>query len=221
MAKNITIASVPATGSLDSRIDAVIKGSNGIAIAIHAVAVECLAHFGKTRINERGEEETCGDLSKAQRLVDGLHSACRPNALRAWFVKYGPISYSAKTNRFTKDKRDDANVLDLSGANASPYFVETKEASVETLLDITKADALFAGVLRRLEKALKDDTVEPASNQAIRNRIDAMKAFAGNGYRITMVAKAEPKKPTDKPVVVNEANADLERIAPVADVIAA
>ena len=207
MAKNITIASVPATGSLDSRIDAVIKGSNGIAIAIHGVAVECLAHFAEH-----------GDLSKAQRLVDGLHSACRPNALRAWFVKYGPISYSAKTNRFTKDKRDDANVLDLSGANASPYFVETKEASVETLLDITKADALFAGVLKRLEKALKDDTVEPASNQAIRNRIDAMKAFAGNGYRITMVAKAEPKKPADKPVEVNPANADLEVIAPVADV---
>ena len=207
MAKNITIASVPATGSLDSRIDAVIKGSNGIAIAIHGVAVECLAHFAEH-----------GDLSKAQRLVDGLHSACRPNALRAWFVKYGPISYSAKTNRFTKDKSDDAKELNLDGANASPYFSDTKEQTVAALLDITKADALFAATIKRLEKALKDDTIEAGSVEAIRNRIAAMKAFAGNGYRVTMVAKAEPKKPADKPVEVNPANADLEVIAPVADV---
>ena len=136
------------------------------------------AHFGEH-----------GDTSLIERLTNGLHSVARPNALRAWFVKYGPLTYSAKTGKFTKDKSDDANPLNLDGANASPYFVDTKEASVDSLLEIEGADKMFLAAIARLEKALKDDKVAPASVQAVRNRIAAMKSFVANGYATISVVK--------------------------------
>jgi len=107
---------------ITSSIAGIRKRGNGLLVAVHETAVDCLAHASLH-----------GDMTLASKLVAAVPVSHQKN-LRLWFAGFGPLVWNGSTKQFTKSKADDAPEYQVdaakelapqdwdSGTKAAPAF---------------------------------------------------------------------------------------------------
>ena len=94
--------------------DNIAGRSASLKTDMHVAAVSCIGHASLH-----------GDVMYAQRLVEALGDGWRLNALRAWFIKFGPYTWVTKT----KDKPAHF-ALDKAKRDSMKAEFEADEAAV-------------------------------------------------------------------------------------------
>lgn len=120
----------------------------------HIAAVSCIGHASLH-----------GDVMYAQRLVEALGDGWRLNALRAWFIKFGPFTWVPKT----KDKPAHFALDKAKRDSMKAEFEADEDVVFERLGKVTfwdfKPEAEFEGFdfvkeakkLLKKAKSIKDD----------------------------------------------------------------
>lgn len=142
----------PKADALDKRIDAIVKRSNTIANDIHEIAVLCLEHAREHN-----------DPRKLDRLYQGLHKACRPEALKTWVEKFSPIRWNGDGKvGMLKATAKNFTPFDIDGANAEPYW--TPQEVVKKPLTLAALKAIIAQMEKKLDKAEEEGRIGEGEN---------------------------------------------------------
>ena len=119
MAKtNKTAYKAPAMSALATGLPAIAKSlasikTRGVKLQndVHIAACSVLRHVGEHK-----------DVRVVQSLFDALPASYRTNAVRDWFVAYGPIAFDKNKPVFVKDK-----ATELTKAMADPFWLFSEE----------------------------------------------------------------------------------------------
>lgn len=135
--KTKTAYKAPAMSALQTGLPAITKAltsikTRGVKLQndVHIAACSVLRHVGEHK-----------DVRVVQSLFDALPASYRTNALRDWFVAYGPIQFDKNKPVFVKDK-----TTDLTLAMSDPFWL----FSVEPAYVPVNAMALIDATIKRL-----------------------------------------------------------------------
>lgn len=155
-------------GVIGHMIQSIANRSTALRNDCHIAAVSCIMHATKH-----------GDVMYAQRLIEAMGEGWRLNALRAWFGKFGPFTWVAKTKDkaghfgLDKDKRklmlaeleadEDAVGKKLSEVTYWEFKPETEFMGFDLLKEIKKLIKRASTVKEDEGKAEHPDTkIDPA-----------------------------------------------------------
>lgn len=157
------------------------------------------------------------DFRKAHWLYVNMPRQGCPELFLAWLRAFSPVVHNKKDGKsvsFSKDTGKDAVAFNVEGAAKVSYFDYAKPAAdAKTFETADFADALERFAKTWTGRCDKGD-VEADSIAIIRARVQQLKAFERNGFRVIEVAPAAVHD-------VAAAKAEIalmEVIAPVADV---
>jgi len=158
------------------------------------------------------------DFRKAHWLYVNMPRQGCPELFLAWLKAFAPVVHNKKDGKsisFSKDNAKDAKPFNIDGAAKVSYFDYAKPAPEVKTYEASD----FVDALERFEKTwlghCDKGNVEADSIAIIRARVQQLKAFERNGFRV--VEAREPAVVHD----VQAAKAELallDVIAPVADV---
>lgn len=101
-----------ADASLDKAIASIKVRGVKLQNDVHIAACSVLRHLGEHN-----------DLRLVERLFDALPKSYRTNALRDWFVAYGPVQFEKNKAVYVKGKE-----VELTKAMADPFWLFSEEA---------------------------------------------------------------------------------------------
>lgn len=122
-----------------------------------------------------------GDVTLANKLITALGKSQRVNALRDWFINFGPFSYDATNKTMAHVKG--SNKTDLTAAMAMPFW-EFKQEAAYVPFDFQ------AAILTLVKRAAKAQAIGDKVDKAT---LSALAALAGT--TVTAVT-AKPEKAT-------------------------
>ena len=106
------------TGSaaITTAINSIAKRGKLFERDLHSVAVSTLDHAIKH-----------GDITLANKLITAMGKSQRVNALRDWFINFGPFAYDATNKSMVHVKG--SNKTDIKAAMAMPFWEFKQEAA--------------------------------------------------------------------------------------------
>jgi hypothetical protein len=145
--------------TLITRIKAWGKSAHESQIELVALAQQALIHF-----------HTHGDATSASLLVKETPLSMRKQALIAWFKASAPISYSDKTESFTKDKTKGAiPMYSVEPVKALPYIQKAFEKPFYDMFKEPKIELFdeslskpFKSLIAKYTKAKAEGLVQQA-----------------------------------------------------------
>ena len=143
--------------AINKAIDSIAKRGKTLDTDLHNAALSCLEHAIKH-----------GDITLAERLVGAMPQQARKNAMRDWFINYGPFAYNAKNKKFTF-KAKEGEVYNVAEAAQTPFW-EFKPEPEYVPFNVDKA---ILALVTKAENAVKEHGVVIDEN-----KLRALKALA-------------------------------------------
>lgn len=141
----------------------ITRGKNYEKI-VHKVLVSCLAHADKH-----------GDITLANKAIEGLSAGMRTNAARDWFVAHGKFAYNEETKQldFAKGK-----TTKLQEAIDTPFWKFKPEAPYKPLNLLEEIQKLLKKANARLEDTdnAEKNVIDLELVKALESLIPASKA---------------------------------------------
>lgn len=172
--KGKVIAAMPAllsVADLNKAIDNCIKSMTGIQAKVQTIGVQALMHLEKH-----------GDIGPVNRLMVGMPTGMRRQALASWLLSYGALSINTGEDKKTKVFNfDKAKKTNAEGANGDPWYNHLPaQNDVSNVFDLQKA---IHGLLTRA----KGKTIMlHGKTLSVEHAVDALKtlaALAGEDYK--------------------------------------
>lgn len=133
--------------AITTAINSIAKRGKLFERDLHTVAVSTLQHAMQH-----------GDITLANKLIGALGKSQRVNALRDWYINFGPFSYDATTKAMTYVKG--SNLTDIKPAMAMPFW-EFKQEAAYVPFDL---QAAILTLVKRADKAIQHgDKVDKAA----------------------------------------------------------
>ena len=133
--------------AINTAITSIAKRGKLFERDLHTVAVSTLQHAMQH-----------GDITLANKLIAALGKSQRTNALRDWYINFGPFAYDATTRAMTFVKG--SNKTDIKPAMALPFW-EFKQEAAYIPFDM---QAAIISLVKRADKAMQHgDKVDKAT----------------------------------------------------------
>jgi hypothetical protein len=122
--------------AIKDALASIYRRGQTLQMDIHQAACSVLAHVEKH-----------SDIRLITDLLAAMPEAARKNALRDWYVAFGPVTFDGDTPVFVKGGR-----VDMKGAMLSPFWSFSPEKPYEAV-DVAK---LLDSVIKKLAKDEKE-----------------------------------------------------------------
>lgn len=165
-------------------MDKLPRGEAGIVKAFASIKargakLQMDVHIAACAVLRHIEEHN--DIRLVAKLLEVLPGSYRTNALRDWFMAYGPIAFDKNKPRFVKDKP-----VELTKAMADPFWLFSAEPEYQPM-DIA---ATIAALIKKLDA-------------------DAVKTNRDHSAIVTALEAVKPATEPRKPVAVPASQATV------------
>lgn len=164
----MTVPTIASSKVAKRMVASVTKRSNTLFVDVHAAALQCLLHA-----------QAHGDVRLADDLVTGLHVAASPDALKAWFKMFSPITWNGDGKvGLLKPEMKTYKPFDIEAAVASPYYSFERPKTISGLT-FAKLLQMAERMATTLDKKEQDGLIAEGENiEAMRSLVTAITAIA-------------------------------------------
>lgn len=158
--KQPTVKLLTGGAAIEAAITSIAKRGKLFERDLHTVAVSTLDHAIKH-----------GDITLANKLIAALGKSQRVNALRDWYINFGPFSYDATNKTMVHVKG--SNKTDLNAAMATPFWEFKQEAAYVPF----NLEVAISRVIKQMDNAeAKGEKIDPKAKATLLSLVTAKPA---------------------------------------------